>query len=281
MTKKHIPVSSYDGANRLTYPLCDSSSSFRRSYPRRLAAGGFTLIELLAVLAIVAVLSVLLMAGVNRVANAGKEAKCLANLRVIGSAMRAYMSDYEYGPPHVNAAFFDPVSERVRRGPWSWMTFLAPYLGSPDYAGPMSPVFDCPSDPNVKLVPKNRPYEPTGPDDRSNKFSSYGYNYIAFTTSRSSWANGLAANAANPDHDGSLPRPKIMQIRNAASLFLVTDGRPNEANPISDAIVNGNPLPSSPSPRHQGKFNVVFLDGHVQQMAAEEGSKWKWYQAKY
>lgn len=281
MKEKHIPVSSSDVAHRLISPHFDSSSSVRRRHLRRLTAGGFTLIELLAVLAIVAVLSVLLLAGVNRVANAGKGAKCLANLRMIGTAMRAYVADYQYGPPHTGPAFFDPVSERVRRTGWSWMTHLAPYLGSLDYAGPMSPVFDCPSDPNVRLVPKGRPYEPTDPEDKSNRFSSYGYNYTAFTTSRSWWSQGLVANAADPNHDGSLPYPKIMQIRNAASLFLVTDGRPNKEDPLSSAIVNGNPLPSSPSPRHRGKFNVVFLDGHVQQMAAEEGPKWKWYQAKY
>src|SRR5262245_32805818 len=59
----------------------------RRIQPR---SAGFTLIELLVVIAIIGVLASLLMAGVMRVRNVGKEAACKSDLRQLDANINAF-----------------------------------------------------------------------------------------------------------------------------------------------------------------------------------------------
>ena len=61
--------------------------------PRRKFSTGFTLVELLVVIGIIAVLISLLLPSLNKAKEAANRAKCLANLRQLGHAMRFYASN--------------------------------------------------------------------------------------------------------------------------------------------------------------------------------------------
>lgn len=215
------------------------------------------MIELLVTIIIIAVLLGLIAPTVYTVLEKGKSAKCIGNLRIIGNAMLQFIDDYNYGPPSSNGAVWDTVAEKTRKARWNWPTHLAPYLGAPDYEGPMSSAFDCPSDPNVKRWPKPRYYLPGDAGDKSHTYTSYGYNNNSFQTSQSTFYSS----------DGT-PKPRPKFLKQAYKLILVAEGRPNlgeNQEPIIYYIDAKQPdSPRGPSLRHLGLFNAFLLDGHIE-----------------
>lgn len=233
------------------------------------ATRAFTLTELLVSLAVVALLASLVLAGVNNFRTAVHATKCVTNLKTIGGAMYAYtVENNGYFPPHSTYAFFEPTDvEQVRKIRWHWMTHLAPYLGSPDNSGSVAPVFECPADRSVRSWPKPRPWVPATAEDRSHIFCSYGFNYY-YLTSSYSWQKGQQTWPYN-----------ARIIRNPASLILVTDGREPPGDPATpgDPIVHPFSASNRPTLRHGGRFNAVFLDGHVSAMPSSAAMQAKPY----
>ncbi len=232
-------------------------------------ADAFTLVEVLFSIGVLAVLAFLLMVAVQKVGDSGRAANCVSNLRILGLAMRDYMTDNRgYGVPHTNYAFFETNgAERVRKARWLWMSHLAPYLGDPKAEGQMSPVFACPADELVKRWPKQRLYQPLANGERAHALTSYGYNYYYFTTSNSWW--GQKSEAAKAAY------VTLRNLANPAGVIIVGDKRKdsredpavrNDPKTPDDPIIHPFNLESLPGAQHFGKANVVFLDGHVESL---------------
>ena len=197
--------------------------------------GGFTLIELLAVIAIVVMLAALLLASLNRVKESANSAKCMANLRQIGLAMRLYVEENNgWGPPQYG--WTSNPSKFV-----AWTGLLAPYLGEKSYEGAVSHVFDCPSDPALATWPKNRDYTTIA----TIGMVSYGYNYDYFSPT--------------PGQDGINTRT----ASRPASVILVADIDVVQGR---DPLIFWQSAAMRPSQRHRKGYNALFLDGHVQWM---------------
>lgn len=75
---------------------------------------GFTLVELLVVIAVIAVLVAILMPVISGVQEKARQARCLANMIQINTALRAYKADYGHYPPN---PWFDSNSWSYQGGP--------------------------------------------------------------------------------------------------------------------------------------------------------------------
>ena len=73
----------------------------------------FTLIELLVVIAIIAILAALLMPALQRARMAAQSAKCLSNLKQLGSAVIMYAGDNKEWLPYATTQFSWPMAITV------------------------------------------------------------------------------------------------------------------------------------------------------------------------
>jgi len=216
---------------------------------RTCKSGAFTLTELLVVIAVIVILAALILSATGKVRQAGNSTKCVANLRQIGIAMISYSSENGgYFPPHYGRPFFDPDKPDVFVG---WAGHLAPFLGAPNYSGPISPIFYCASDPDATKRPPTATYVYNTPNPPWP--ISYGYNYQYFTT-QLNWGNDEAVNAR--------------RIANPSSIIIVADSTAvSEGGESPDLIYwqTPNGKLSASKKRHHGKgYNAVFVDGHVE-----------------
>lgn len=212
-------------------------------------SAAFTLIELLTVIAIISILIAIMVPAVATVRAKANAAKCISNLRQIGSGIYAVAAD---GPPHLPAGYYPPVDyfdNDYKFG--AWYLLVAEKMGltqkSSDsgWTAQLSPnanIFVCPDNPTPKTIQ-------LGPGGSAYGNLSYGYNDAALgstvTPSGPTWNNNIC----------------IAAMTNASKVIMVAD---SNADGFYDCIVNdwgGKAM--WPGNRHQGCAHVLFCDGHV------------------
>jgi len=254
---------------------------------RRLVIGpGFTLIELLVVIAVIAILAALLLPALHRGKVAALTVACKSNLHQWGTGLRMYVDDSKGYP-------LDTVESRdPSLGVWAdqtWYMRLGPYTGAkwPTYNGitkqftPDKPVLGCPA---YDRLP-NPIYDWI--------FGSYGYNGRGLTNlGLIAWTYQLdLSTGMSPDptvRDSQIVNPSDMIAIGDAILgqSLPPDGSPGlgaagdyELAPALGSLSIGviwtmlgrGPYDPAAAPaigyvrqRHDGRFNVLFCDGHVE-----------------
>ena len=220
------------------------SHSQSSSLPPFHSSLAFTLIELLVVIAIIAILAALLLPALKKAKEQAKQSVCLSNLRQLNLAFNGYMIDSnDYFPP----------SEAISPSTWNTAAYLTDlrklwsYTGYnlatyPDGYVDKQTVFTCPG---------------SGVDNWVTTHPGFyvwsGYEYNAFLAGSGDYMNG-----GDP--------MTLIAVRRSQVL------RPDKVIVLMDTFVQANYLwhaayikdPNNVECRHNGKVNVLFVDGHVQ-----------------
>ncbi len=255
----------------------------------------FTLIEMLVVIAVIAILAGLLLPALSRAKQAAHSAVCRSNVRQLGIALISYVGDHAAYP-----MFIRPRTNAPPDAPAWWFQQLETYSGATwpatNYLTPRQPVeantglYVCPGYsrlPGVFALSALASYR-----EQTIPAGSYGYNW----TGGSLYRDPLLGLGGGPARIG---RPSVWDVRESevsnpsgmialgdAALLLAPAGESKGkivgCSNLAEALWNipvridlGMERPPTlpgdyDSPvvamrrRHGGRWNIVFCDGHVE-----------------
>ena len=234
----------------------------------------FTLIELLVVIAIIAILAGMLMPALSSARERGRQATCANNLKTFFLAQAMYADTYTFYCPGLFGS--DSTYGRDYM-PLVMETLLMPFIGkqaglaNTDYRAYLkAPVMNCPSFAERLKLPNVRSYKPNsfsrpGTYQNSGKTECYVSQYLKVREWNSEWCLAIR------------PTSKIRNLTNSRVIFISDVGYLRSDNTSPKFIQRGTWLTSdSPTSsytnalRHNGRVNMVMLDGHFTALTADE-----------
>jgi len=247
---------------------------------------GFTLIELLVVIAIIALLLSILIPSLNRAKEAAKNLICKSNLKSLGAASLAYLSDNN-GEFH--GSFWNIYKEGViSTGSCQWHNKLLSPWSTPANAGPLwgyfaSPkILTCPTFISIQKLWHYELYPTcTIPMDPQYAFSQNNFLGIPKTNELVNGKprlNGVLriTEVSNPSkvlfwaEESTWPVEKPIGSGNFLNTAVLNDTNFMARHPTDptgskgDGIATYHGIPNEKARRNDGQGDVLFLDGHVE-----------------
>ena len=281
-----------------------ASGQVREAATGRAGGLAFTLIELLVVIAVIAILAALLLPALSRAKSAADSASCRSNLHQLTLAITMYSQQggaYPDDPGQLPYELRPLVS-----GSWPDNNYTGQNGGgaggAPSYLGPRSSVHACAGYNRVRGQFASSDYFPECAPVLTAYFGSYAYNDQGAYFSEqpcggptSTNTLGLACSPTFPSipiHENQVAVPSDM-IAMADAPFWPSDvgayllsfaayGVPSGSPMLSVAfeapfydrimcgLPAGDPLVQALQRRHGGRWNVGFLDAHVENLRANE-----------
>jgi prepilin-type N-terminal cleavage/methylation domain-containing protein/prepilin-type processing-associated H-X9-DG protein len=209
---------------------------------------GFTLVELLAVIGIIAVLIGLLLPVLAKARDAAITAQCASNMRQDGIAVNQYLSE--------SRGFLPPY-----RVPGQYTYELQPYifqyLPALYQSGQSAKTWQCPADNLIESVEGGT----RGPfPELSTGISDIYYSYAV------NYDEPLSHNFLYPGTGSLYFNPGLgMKVRNSSGFMFLHETGEAAAQDYRD-------LPGSFRFNHRRNtaMNVLFMDGHIETVAASE-----------
>ena len=224
--------------NRISSLTPHHSSSERKTTKR------FTLIELLVVIAIIAILAGMLLPALNKARNEAKFIQCKNNMKTLGTAAILYTDTYQdFALPYKVGAYTYKIGDiDVKNG------FHMTILGAAGIVYPKSPF--------------------------SNKAKTYMCPNVALkeSTDRYHWAtNKYLITLESTAEVRWSALPKVRNIKKPGDAFYFIETCNKDTKTYSNAWGLGRHGPGMENQasrvdiyRHNGKFNVLFFDGHLE-----------------
>lgn len=258
----------------------------------------FTLIELLVVIAILAILAALLLPALSKARDAADMTVCRSNLKQLGVGLANYVSDYHAYPIWcVNHA--DQPNPNF---PTWWHQQLEPYMGAKwpstnllnHGESTKTRVYQCPSYARVAIrsAVQYTNYSSTP------WLGSYGYNTCGTGLERPLSALGIGGNylVLGPVYtyqyravrESEVLKPSVMLAAADANFIVAYDTLDawqvvgysdlsaalelywHTGIPPTSTIPILSTLWTATNKRHNGRWNTLFCDGHVQTMTAKK-----------
>jgi prepilin-type N-terminal cleavage/methylation domain-containing protein/prepilin-type processing-associated H-X9-DG protein len=272
---------------------------------RGAAARGFTLIELLVVVAIIGLLISILVPSLSAARQRAKGVRCLTNLRTLGQGASIYLNENNDVlmpgrlPKIDDCNAFARIYGRIKYRP-TFLAMMSSSVGAPPFSDPMA----CADDVDMFGEDGDRqnydygvyvcPSRPEWTDERN---GSYGYNYQFLGNSRLLNEDDVQSYKNWPVPFSRIKHPGNMVMAGdcmgTAAAFAPADRweyeddsrdaqrygnegfnlDPPRVDPVNGEMAGSKHSPperSAVDPRHSGRGNVVWVDGHAGAFTLEE-----------
>jgi prepilin-type processing-associated H-X9-DG protein/prepilin-type N-terminal cleavage/methylation domain-containing protein len=225
-----------------------------------------TLMELLVVIGIIAILAALLLAAVSQARARAQRIQCANNVRQLGFAMQAFVTDNSVYPLFVIPTFGGQITSWFSSLQHTELSQMTNHVSAGVYLS--QGVWNCPAARKPSGWPQHVMYD------------SYGYNTYGMSAQTDTNSLGLGGHYVwdfPKNTRYTAPPVRETEVVAPSEMMAIGDGFERGSGIIRDGVsvlwrndnVNnylGSALGSTQRAyaRHQSRANVVFCDGHVE-----------------